>query len=86
MLHGAGFEGRISIVRTRPGYLAFFLPLLLFGIIWEQLAERLIPPLRGRILVEATRSRGRLDPAHAQGLSPRMVETTRAEVAAERNR
>ena len=43
LLHDAGLCGRISMLRTRPGYLAFFLPVMLLGIAWEQVIERLIP-------------------------------------------
>ena len=55
LLSDAGLEGRISMLQTRPSYLAFFLPLLVLGIVWGQVVERLIPAFRGRILVEAKR-------------------------------
>jgi SAM-dependent methyltransferase len=60
LLRDAGLSGRISMLRTRPGYLSFFLPLMLLGIAWEQVIERSIPVLRGRILVEATRPNRRI--------------------------
>ena len=59
LLRHAGLSGRISMLRTRPGYLAFFLPVMLLGIAWEQAIERFVPALRGRLLVEATRPNGR---------------------------
>lgn len=55
LLRDAGLSGNIHMLRTRPGYLAFFMPLMLLGIAWEQVVERLIPALRGRIFVAATR-------------------------------
>lgn len=85
LLRDAGLEGRSSMLQTRPSYLSFFLPLLVLGIVWGQVVERLIPALRGRILVEATRP-GRL------GDAPRPAEkrsghglTTPSRVSGEEN-
>jgi ubiquinone/menaquinone biosynthesis C-methylase UbiE len=52
-MNAAGFEFTIRYISVPPGYLRFHPAAFLVGVLYERTIERLFPPLRGKIIVEA---------------------------------